>query len=305
MHIFLIWRIGFWREKVVSEQIDKVAFGKQLTHKDSSEQSVAFVATCHPKLKDLGKMIKNLQFFLYSDNEVWRVFSPAPIASSQSARKIKDYIVRSKLYPIERKVGSYRCSNPRCQACTSMQVTDTFSSFATKSVYKINCNFNCNSKCLIYLLSCKTCGKQYTSKTIDKFRSRQNNYKTDARKAAIGNKESCKQQSLQNHFLQDDHQWFLEDVEVTLIDKTQTSDPIKREYYWKRTLKILCPDGLNLESDYLFLAFVFMPLTYSLFGQVFNSRFLSMVLGAWYTFFEWWRCWTTLILYLLVLDGFV
>ena len=47
-----------------------------------------------------------------------------------------------------------------------------FSSFATKSAYKVNHNFNCNSKCLIYLLSCKTCGKQYTSKIVDKIRSR-------------------------------------------------------------------------------------------------------------------------------------
>ena len=99
-----------------------------------------FVATYHPKLKNLGKLIKNLQLLLYSDSEVQRVFSPAPI---------KDYIVRSKLYPIERKVGSYSCGNSMCQVCISIQVTDTFSSFVTKSAYKINHYFNCNSKCLI------------------------------------------------------------------------------------------------------------------------------------------------------------
>ena len=57
-------------------------------------------------------------------------------------------------------------------------------------------------------------------------------------------------------FLQDDHNGFLEDVEVTLIDKTQASDPAKREYYWMRTLKTLYLDGLNLESDYQFLSFL-------------------------------------------------
>ena len=55
---------------------------------------------------------------------------------------------------------------------------------------------------------------------------------------------------LQNRFLQDDHHGFLEDVEVTLIYKTQASDLTKRKYYWMRTLKTLYPDGLNLESDY-------------------------------------------------------
>ena len=159
-------------EKVVSEQIERVVFGKQPFRKGTSEQDVPIVATYHPKLKDLGKLIKNLQLFLYSDNEVQRVFSPAPIVSYRSARKIKDYIVRSKLYPIERKVGSSRCGNPRYQVCTSIPVTDTFSSFVTKSAYKINHNFNCNSKYLIYLLSCKhvvnsTLVKQLTSLGVD------------------------------------------------------------------------------------------------------------------------------------------
>ena len=92
-------------------------------------------------------------------------------------------------------------SNSACQVFTSIQVTDTFSSFVTKSAYKINHNFNCNSKCLIYLVNCKTCGKQYTGKTVDNFRSRWNKYKTDARKAASENIEISKQQFLQNNFL--------------------------------------------------------------------------------------------------------
>ena len=57
-------------QKVASQQIDKVVFGKEPTRKDTSEHGVAFAATYHPKLKDLGKLIKNLQFFLYSDSEV-------------------------------------------------------------------------------------------------------------------------------------------------------------------------------------------------------------------------------------------
>ena len=45
-------------------------------------------------------------------------------------------------------------------------------------------------------------------------------------------------------FLQRDHQGFLKDVEVRLIDKTQASDPTKREFYWMRTLRSLYPDDL-------------------------------------------------------------
>ena len=41
-------------QKVVNEQIDKVDFGKQPLRKDNSEQGVPFVATYHPKPKDLA-----------------------------------------------------------------------------------------------------------------------------------------------------------------------------------------------------------------------------------------------------------
>ena len=62
--------------------------------------------------------------------------------------------------------------------------------------------------------------------------------------------EDVKQKFLQSYFLQLHHQGFLKGVEVGLIDKTQTSDPTKREFYWMRTLRTLYPDGVNIDSDY-------------------------------------------------------
>ena len=53
----------------------------------------------------------------------------------------------------------------------------------------------------------------------------------EARKAENGEMENVKQKFLQSHVLQDDQKVFLEDVEVRLTDKTQGSDPTKREYY--------------------------------------------------------------------------
>ena len=103
---------------------------------------------------------------------------------------------------------------------------------------------------LIYRLSCKSCGKQDVSNTTNHFRSRWNNCKSDVKKAESGNMENIKQKFYQSHFLQRDHQGFLKYVEVRLFDKTQASDPTKREFYWMRTLTTLYPDGRNIESDY-------------------------------------------------------
>ena len=128
-------------------------------------------------------------------------------------------MVRSKLYPVERKVGCQGCGSSRCQVCKNINITDEFTSFTTKKTYKVNHNFDCNDKCLIYLLICKSYGKQYADNTTDHFRSRWYNYKSGVRKAESADMENVKQKFLQSHFLQSDHQGFFKDAEVRLIDK--------------------------------------------------------------------------------------
>ena len=50
---------------MVNDQIDKIAFGKNPPVKKSSENAIRFVATFHPKVNNLGKLIKDLLPFLY------------------------------------------------------------------------------------------------------------------------------------------------------------------------------------------------------------------------------------------------
>ena len=73
---------------------------------------------------------------------------------------------------------------------------------------------------MIYLLSCKSCGKQYLGNTTDHLRSKWNNYESDVRKAESDDIENVKQRFLQSHLKQSDHQGFLKEVEVRLFDKT-------------------------------------------------------------------------------------
>ena len=56
------------------------------------------------------------------------------------------------------------------------------------------------------------------------------------------------QEYFYSHFESEEHNGFLKDVSITLIDKTDGSDPIKRETFWIHTLKTLAPFGLNVEN---------------------------------------------------------
>ena len=50
-------------------------------------------------------------------------------------------------------------------------------------------------------------------------------------------------------FCSSNHNCFISDVSVTFIDKTDPSDPPKREDYWRRTLKTMALFGLNVEES--------------------------------------------------------
>ena len=91
------------------------------------------------------------------------------MVSYRSARKLSSYLVCAKLYPLERKRGSYKCGNLRCLVCNNIAEIDTFTSTVTGESIKIN-HVCSNDKCIIYILTCKVCKKQYTGKTVDRFR---------------------------------------------------------------------------------------------------------------------------------------
>ena len=230
---------------IVENETKKVKFSNNSFSKKNknNEKGVAFVLTYHPLFKSLGYIMnKNLKI-LYMDPEAKRVFSPKPMITFKSARKLSSYIVRAKLYPLERFVGSKKCNGNRCDVCLNVNETDTFTRTVTNLSYKINHQFNCSEKCLVYLLTCKTCSIQYVGQTTNCFRFRWNNYKCNERK--FQGKEPCMQEHLFKHFSLPNHNGFLEDADITFIDKTDPSNPLKRENFWIETLRTMVPNDNN------------------------------------------------------------
>ena len=95
-------------------------------------------------------------------------------------------------------------------------------------------------------MSCKVCGKQYVGSTTERFGLRWNNYKSCQRKAKNG--EDCIQKYFHDHFLSECHNGLINDVEIVFIDKTDPSDPTRREEFWRNEVKTLAPYGLNVEE---------------------------------------------------------
>ena len=131
---------------LVEKGLRKVKFSIKVGNKQQKEKGTPFVVTYHPILKNIGNIIRKNLYLLYMNEEAKKVSTPGPLISFRSARKLSSYLVRAKLYPIERTVGSFKCNGKRCQTCLNMNETDTFTSTTTGKTYKINHQFNCNSK---------------------------------------------------------------------------------------------------------------------------------------------------------------
>ena len=138
--------------------------------------------------------------------------------------KIRSYLVRAKLYPLVRRVVSFKCGGRHCQGCLDVTETGRLTSTSTNQTFKMNHEFNCSESSLIYLLMCRVCRKQYVGQTADTLRSRWNNCKSNDRMLII---PVCK--NIFEHFNSEGHTGFLQNVSVTFNDKTDSQNPEKEK----------------------------------------------------------------------------
>ena len=130
-----------------NSEMNKVKFPYvQNKYNSNKEKRVPFVVTFHLLLKSLVSIFNKNYYLLQMNDEVKKVFPLLPMVSFPSARKLSSYLIRVKLYPVERKVGSCKCNGNRCQVCQSISETDTFGCNNDVTTYKINHKFDCKEK---------------------------------------------------------------------------------------------------------------------------------------------------------------
>ena len=76
----------------------------------------------------MGHIINKNFYLLNINEEVKNVFTSKPMISFCSARNLSSYLVRAKLYPVERVKGSLKCSSSRCEVCLNVNEASTFTS---------------------------------------------------------------------------------------------------------------------------------------------------------------------------------
>ena len=117
------------------------------------------------------------------------------------------------------------CKGPRCEFCKHVVPTRNFTSSTSKRTYEIRPeNLNCRSKNKVYLISCKTCHRQYTGSS-EEFRARFNNCRCAHRNYCKNMK--VKQESFHVYFADcvhsDEGDW-----ELRLIDQSDSTKELRK-----------------------------------------------------------------------------
>ena len=98
----------------------------------------------------------------------------------RNVKTIGDRLGRSNLKKFIYKHADINiCGHSNCDICKILESGDQFESTVAKKKYRIDFPFNCNSRCVVYLLTCKVCHKQYVGSTVTSFRLRFNKYKSN------------------------------------------------------------------------------------------------------------------------------
>ena len=103
-------------ESLVESEMEKITFSHVSNNKSQklTLNRIPLVATYHPLLNSLGKILRKNLNILYMDEEVKKVFYPRLMVSYRSAKKVSSYMVRGKVYPLDRTAGSLKCNKSRC-----------------------------------------------------------------------------------------------------------------------------------------------------------------------------------------------
>ena len=209
------------------------------------ENSITLVLTFHQPLNIVFNVLKSAHRFAEKSPAIKAVLPKPPSVAFRNPKTSRDKLVRSKIRENhEEKRGNFPCGHSNCEICEISEPGKEFKSTVSGEVFKMNFHFDCNSICVVYLLTCRICKKQYTGSTITRSREQFILYKSNLKLYGEGRRD-FKQKTLLEHFYSHDHHRTHNDMIVQIIDFCDPNDQEKRENFWMHKLRTLYHDGLN------------------------------------------------------------
>lgn len=147
--------------------------------------------------------------------------------------------------------GTYRCGHTRCRCCTLLDTTNTIVSSSNHSVHEMKQYINCNTRNIIYLITCTESQLQYVGHTTQSLKNRINKYVSDIPHSNIRNVSAASQHF---HSVHDNSFQYLKVQGVERVFLPARGGDFKqkllnRETLWMFQLGTTYPRGLNRRLD--------------------------------------------------------
>ena len=269
-----------YKHKLVEDQIKRACdFDRDdllMKEKPPKKNGVSLNIEYNPAFSDLSRVLKELHCILQGNEQHKKVFSEVPLVGFSNGKSLKNILVRAVLPKKETsktELGSKKCGKSNCEVCLNVVTTQNFTSKTTGEHFKIQKGpIDCNTRNVVYLVTCKVCGIQNVGSTKDRYRERFNNYKTVQRKVrekVLGEKrpetnrgrprkntqpptktakkweQKFAQEKFHQHFCKEGHKG-IPDWEIRLIDTAFSEKTLRsKELFWQYKMKTFDPDGLN------------------------------------------------------------
>ena len=144
---------------------------------------------------------------------------------------MEDNLVNSKLKGEDSgEKGMIKCGKSRCQICNFVEEGST--PCRNGCIFYIHYLFDSDSAGSIYLIMCKKCSKIYEGKdlsSVERYGNRQ---------------RGIPGEHLYAHFYEGGHEG-IKDMMVKIVDKTDVSNPTRREGFWTHKLDSFVPTGFE------------------------------------------------------------
>ena len=238
-----------YKEDHVDSEVERVNLVERASLLQKREKkidnSITLVLTYHPALIQVYEILQKAHRHVLKSPRLNSVLPSPPRVAFRNSKTLKDKLVRAKLEEfVYENAGADDCGHSNCDICQLLEKGNVFESTVTKKKYHINFPFNCNSSCVVYLLTCTVCLKQYVGSTVTRFRLRFNQYKSNIKLYGEG-RRGFKQEKLIEHFFRCSENGTHHDIKVQIIDHCDPNDQETREDFWIYHLDTLHPKGLN------------------------------------------------------------
>ena len=187
----------------------------------NEDRRPVFSVMYDPRLPALPSIVKkHWRTMVGNDAQLKEVFPLPPLVAYRRPQNIRDKIVRSKIPSTPKRIkrmvpGMSKCNN--CVICPFVKEGKTIQSTSSKYTVDINRPVNCQTKNILYGITCEKCSLQYISESEQTLKDRLSEHKSYV-------VNSMMKKATGEHFNSKGHKVY--DMKISILEKIFSPDPV-------------------------------------------------------------------------------